>query len=91
MNIWKISTIVTTGILAVSFGCQGAQARTASSATQIEEHQPNMEAALSHLRDARAALDRAEHDKGGWRAKAIDATNVAIRETERGIAFDNKH
>jgi hypothetical protein len=50
-----------------------------------------MASALTTLRQARAALDRAEHNKGGWRVKAIEATNLAISETERGCAFADTH
>jgi len=48
--------------------------------------QPNMRAALSHLREAKAALERAEHNKGGHRARAIETINRAIAEVEAGIA-----
>jgi hypothetical protein len=54
-------------------------------------NQPNMMAAIGHLRNARASLDRAEHDKGGWRVSAIRSTDNAIRETERGCAFADTH
>jgi hypothetical protein len=54
-------------------------------------NQPNMANAVGELREARAALDRAEHDKGGWRVAAINATTDAIQETERGCAFANNH
>jgi hypothetical protein len=49
--------------------------------------QPHMRRALEHLRAARAELQSAEHDKGGWRVRAIENTDRAIRETERGMAF----
>jgi hypothetical protein len=54
-------------------------------------NQPNMQAALNGLRDARGWLDRAEHNKGGWRDRAIAATDTAIRETERGCGFADTH
>ena len=54
-------------------------------------NQPNMQAALDQLRSARASLEHAEHDKGGWRAKAIEATDKAINETKRGCEFADKH
>ena len=50
-----------------------------------------MKAALDGLRDARAWLDRAEHNKGGWRDRAIASTDTAIHETERGCAFADTH
>ena len=49
--------------------------------------QPHMRRALEHLRAARAELQAAEHNKGGWRLRAIENTNRAIAETERGIGF----
>jgi len=52
--------------------------------------QPNMAAALSSLKAAHASLSKAEHNKGGWRVAAIEATNKAITETERGCAFSNR-
>ena len=48
--------------------------------------QPHMRRALEHLRAARAELQSAEHNKGGWRIRAIENTNRAIAETERGMA-----
>jgi len=41
----------------------------------------------SRAEQARAYLDKAEHNKGGWRAAAIEATNKAIAEADRGCAF----
>lgn len=48
--------------------------------------QPHMRAALEHLRAARAELKMAEHDKGGWRVRAIANVERAIADTERGMA-----
>jgi multidrug resistance efflux pump len=47
--------------------------------------QPNMQAALDHLRQAKSNLERATSDKGGYRVKAIDEVNKAIDETKKGI------
>lgn len=52
--------------------------------------QPKMQEALEHLKAAKAALQAATSDKGGHRVKAIDKTNDAIEQVEKGIAFDNK-
>ena len=48
--------------------------------------QPPMRRALEHLRAARAELPAAEHDKGGWRVRAIQNTDRAIAETQNGMA-----
>lgn len=53
--------------------------------------QPHMVTALDHLRMARTALDKAEADKGGHRAAAIDLTDKAIHEVEAGIDFARHH
>jgi len=53
--------------------------------------QPKMKEALEHLKNAKAALQAASADKGGHRVKAIEKVNEAIEQTEKGIAFDNKH
>ena len=72
----------------VLFACGGP---SSGAGTGQCNNQPNMSNAVIELREARAALERAEHDKGGWRAAAINATNDSIRETERGCAFANNH
>ena len=53
--------------------------------------QPHMRRALEHLRAARAELQSAEHDKGGWRMRAIRNVDQAIADTERGMRFDRRH
>lgn len=53
--------------------------------------QPFMQAARTDLQRAKAALQRAEHNKGGHRANAIALINSAIVEVNRGIAFDRTH
>ncbi len=53
--------------------------------------QPHMQAALEHLRAARAELDKADADKGGHRMKAIALVNDAISQVEKGVGFDRHH
>ena len=84
MNVWKPIALVAVLGLVLSVAVQ-------VSAAGVCHDQPNMAAALSALRAARASLDRAEHNKGGWRAAAIEKTNSAIAETERGCAFADTH
>ena len=47
--------------------------------------QPHMQAALDALQSARNNLDKANADKGGHRAKAIDLVKDAIAEVKLGI------
>ncbi len=76
-NPWKLTTLLfaTTTILGVA----------------AAEPQPLMRDALSELREAANRLDKADHDKGGHREKALELTRAAIREVEEGIHFDNRH
>ena len=52
--------------------------------------QPHMQSALSDLQAAAAQLQAAEHDKGGWRERALTGVRNAIRETRWGIAAGNR-
>jgi len=73
MKIWKISF----AILAII---------AATGLNSVWADQPHMRAALGHLGAAQAELQSAEHNKGGWRVRALDHVNRAIADTERGIA-----
>jgi hypothetical protein len=84
MNRWKIGTIVFAGLFATSVGVNYVRSVQA-------EPQPHMRSALGSLESALGELKSAEHDKGGWRAAAVRATETAIKETHRGIEFDNHH
>lgn len=57
----------------------------------IVPDQPFMQAARTDLQKARAALQRAERNKGGHRANAIGLINSAIAEINRGITYDRTH
>jgi hypothetical protein len=47
--------------------------------------QPHMVAAMDHLRAAKAELEKAEHNKGGHRVKAIENINRAMDQVQKGI------
>ena len=49
--------------------------------------QPNMQSALSALRNARKSLIEATADKGGHRANAIKLVDQAISEVQEGMAL----
>lgn len=53
--------------------------------TSAQADQPHMRRALEHLRAARTELKVAEHNKQGWRARAIEHVDRAITETENGM------
>ena len=55
------------------------------------ENQPRMKQAIALLTQAREHLQKASHDKGGHRVKAINQINKAITEVRKGIRFDNRN
>jgi len=57
----------------------------------FSEDQPHMQEALRHLQAAAEELQKAEHDKGGHRAKALELTQQAIQHVNEGIRYDNTH
>ncbi len=79
INPWKLSTLA----LAAALGLSLATAATA-------EPQPMMKSALASLKKAKTQLQKATHDKGGHRAKAVGLVDQAIDEVQAGIAFDNQ-
>ena len=48
--------------------------------------QPEMRAALENLRAARQHLEHAEHNKGGWRVRAVQNVDKAIKDVQAGMA-----
>ena len=80
-NPWKLTSLALATVLA---GATLVPAVTA-------DPQPKMHAALDSLRAAERALEKAAHDKGGHRAKALQLTREAIDQVQRGIKFDNRN
>lgn len=60
-------------------------------AGQLSAAQPQMQSALTNLRQTRANLNRATADKGGHRERALSLVNDAIDQVEKGIAYDRRH
>ncbi len=87
MNLSKVIALGAIGATVVTVGVRVASAQGAAACN----NQPYMAGALQHLRGARGYLDRAEHNKGGWRERAVQATDAAIAETERGCAVSDTH
>lgn len=84
MTYWKASTMVLAGTLAYVVASGGG-------ATEAQaEKQPRMRAALYNLEQAKNNLEKATHDKGGHRVKALAATKTAIDQVKKGIAHDNE-
>jgi hypothetical protein len=95
MNFWKpIALTLAVGLVA-SIGMQNASAKNADSSQPTltgECHdQPMMAAATHDLQGAIDHLAKAEHNKGGWRDRALDAAKKAQSETQAACAVANVH
>ena len=55
------------------------------------EPQPEMNAAIQHLREAQQSLQAATADKGSHRVNALQLIDQAIAEVQAGIQYDNTH
>jgi hypothetical protein len=86
MNLWKPTALVMTSAFALSLGYNVASAKPAEpKPVPVAAEYYNMRVAMEHLRAARWALQSAEHDRNGWRARAIEATDRAIYETRMAM------
>lgn len=86
MNPWKISTVTLALALGAVLAFGSGQPVSAD-----KEPQPLMRAALHNLNQAKENLEKATHDKGGHRVKALELTKEAIEEVKKGIAADNRN
>jgi ABC-type glycerol-3-phosphate transport system substrate-binding protein len=84
MRIWKLSTVA----LAIALATVVASGRVN---TASADAQPVMQKALGNLQEALKNLQNASEDKGGHRVKAIEFTQKAIEQVEKGMKFDTKH
>jgi hypothetical protein len=81
LKVWKTRSV----LLVVSLVVLAAFAVRAYAMPQ-----PNMEAALGYLQQAKAALEHAEHNKGGFRVKAIGHVDQALGAVREGIEAGNR-
>jgi hypothetical protein len=93
MNAWKpIALCLAVGLVA-SVGIQTASANKnpdpQPTLTGPCFDQPNMAAAKGYLESALGSLNKAEHNKNGWRVSAINATQTALNQTNTGCASAN--
>jgi hypothetical protein len=52
-----------------------------------DRREPHMTAALEHLQAAKAELERASHNKGGHRERALGLVDQAIRQVQEGEVY----
>jgi hypothetical protein len=75
-----LSFVISSILFGLMAGCAGHEVVS----------QPRMDAALDELRAARQELERAAHNKGGHREKAIELTDRAIEHVKEGIEYGER-
>jgi hypothetical protein len=86
MNVPKCVALGAIAYIVVAGGYRIARAQSPAC-----NNLPHMIHALESLQEARGFLDKAEHDKGGWRTKATAATDKAIHQTQAGCLYADTH
>jgi hypothetical protein len=86
MNVSKGVALGAIAYITVAGGYRIARAQS-----PVCNNLPNMTHALEALKEARGFLEKAEHDKGGWRTKAIEATDKAVHQTQAGCLYADTH
>ncbi len=81
----KTRWVLVAAILVVSFVLG-----LSTSALTAEKH-PQIHAAMRALRQAAHHLERAAHEYGGHRAKALELVKQAEEELKQGIEYANAH
>ena len=87
MNIWKPIAVASSSALVLILACGGGEVVVRSAGAG----QPNMEAAIDHLQQARGFLERATPNKGGHRERAMELIDQAVNEVNAGIEFARTH
>ena len=73
------------GALALLIGLSIAQTH------QMAVHEPHMSAAMGHLEQAKAELEKAAPNKGGHKEKAIQLVDEAMQQVQQGEAYFQQH
>jgi hypothetical protein len=86
MNLWKPTALVLTSAFALLIGYGVASANPGDPKPgPVAGDYFHMRVALEHLRAARWELVAAEHNRSGWRERAVEATDRAIYETRMAM------
>jgi hypothetical protein len=91
MNLWKPLCLASIAVSVCSVGYNAASANTEPAPKPVVGvAQPHMQAALAALQAAKNELNQAEHDKGGWRVKALADIAPVITDVNNGIQAGNQ-
>jgi hypothetical protein len=58
---------------------------------QMARHEPHMSAAMGHLEQAKAELEKAAPNKGGHRERAMQLVDQAMQQVQEGEQYYLQH
>ena len=79
------------GTLALLIGMSLYSAGGPAQTAQMARQEPHMSAALGHLEQAKAELEKSTPNKGGHREKAMQLVDQAIQQVQQGEAYYEQH
>jgi hypothetical protein len=85
-NVWR-DTMSDSRLSPIAYVLIGIAIGGLAGACAAGADQPNMQAALGSLQQARSYLVQSTPNKGGHRERAINLVSQAINETEAGMAY----
>ena len=85
----RIITLAST--LAVLIGLSVYSLGRPAQTHEMSVHEPHMSAAMGHLEQAKAELEKSAPNKGGHREKAIQLVNEAMQQVQQGEAYFEQH
>jgi hypothetical protein len=91
MNLWKPIALTSMVVSLFTVGYHAASANPEPGPRPgVGVNQPHMQNALAALQTAQTELGLAEHNKGGWRAKALIDITPVLADVNNGIAAGNQ-
>jgi hypothetical protein len=91
MNLWKPIALASMTVTLVTVGYHAASATPEPTPRPvIGANQPHMQNALAALQTAKAELQVAEQNKGGWRVQALVDIGPVMNDVNYGIAAGNQ-
>ena len=77
-------------VLAVLMG-MGWYSSVHAQTARMSRQEPHMSAAIGHLEQAKAELEKATANKGGYREKAMQLVDEALQQTREGERYYEEH
>jgi hypothetical protein len=87
----RTKLIASLSTLALLAGMSLYSARTPAQTAQMARQEPHMSAALGHLEQAKAELEKSTPNKEGHREKAMQLVDQAIEQVQQGEAYYEQH